>query len=116
MDERFKKTSFRGWSEYEVLEYLLYTTIKQGDTSPLAHRLLDRFGTLNNVFEADMDALMEIDGIGRETARHLAIQKELTAYCYVHNSEIPKKFNLDTKSTIEYIKRQFFGQKQKCLL
>lgn len=115
MDNRYKKTQFLGWSEYEILEYLLYTVFKQKDTVPLAHKLLGHFGTLDNVLEADIDELIKVDGIGIATARYLSVVGALTAHRYSSN-DIPKKFDLATDATIRYVKKQFYGEKMEIFI
>ena len=49
MKELFCKNGFNGFSEIQKLEFILYFAIPQKDTNPLAHKLLDEFGSLNNV-------------------------------------------------------------------
>ena len=46
---------------------MLYFAVRQGDTNPVAHRLLDRFGSLHAVFEAPPNSL-EVEGVGPHTA------------------------------------------------
>lgn len=51
-------------ADYEVLEYLLFAGNPRGDTKPLAKALLDRFGTLPAVLNADPAALAQVKGMG----------------------------------------------------
>ena len=46
----------------ERLALLLYYPLERIDTKPLAKRLLDRFGTLGDVFAAESAPLREFDG------------------------------------------------------
>ncbi len=41
MRAKFNETGFKGWSDYEILEYMLYNVYRQGDTNPIAHRMLE---------------------------------------------------------------------------
>jgi len=71
--ERLKKRLAReqtleGFEPHEILEMLLYYSIPQGDTNPLAHRLIDHFGSLPAVLQASPEELMQIDGVGAHTA------------------------------------------------
>ena len=109
MDERYRRSGFDGWSEYEILEYMLYATIARGDTSPQAHELLRIFGTLENVLEADVDELAKVDGIGHASARHLSSLYHLNKYLNEKDIIVPRKFNLDTEKTVQYIRQQFSG-------
>lgn len=58
-------------ADYEVLEYLLFAGIKQGDTKPIAKALIKRFGTLAGVLNADAKALQSVKGIGETSAAAL---------------------------------------------
>jgi DNA repair protein RadC len=50
-------------ADYEVLEYLLFGASARGDTKPVAKALLQRFGSLAGVLNADPGALRQIKGI-----------------------------------------------------
>lgn len=57
-----------GTPPHEVLEFLLFYSIPRADTKIIAKRLLQRFGTLSNVFKAPISELMKIDGMGEHSA------------------------------------------------
>jgi DNA repair protein RadC len=50
-------------ADYEVLEYLLFGALARGDTKPLAKELLERFGSLAGVLDAEPGALRQVKGI-----------------------------------------------------
>ena len=58
-------------NDHEILEILLYFTVKRKDTNPLAHKILSYFKDLSAVFEADADTLKKIDGVGDKIAAEL---------------------------------------------
>ncbi len=60
-------------ADHEVIEYLLMTAIPRRDVKPLARLLLQRFGGLAGVFNADPAALAEIEGMGETSAAALKI-------------------------------------------
>ena len=107
MDERFKKTLFMGWSDYEILEYMLYATNPRRNTSELAHIILSKFGTLENVTSAGIDELKKIKGVGTATARHLSTLTPYALHINAKTSDLPRKFDLSTDKTIKYVKQQF---------
>ena len=55
--ERYLKEGLDGFSEVQVLELLLFYVIPRQDTNPIAHRLIDRFGSLHQVLEAPVEEL-----------------------------------------------------------
>lgn len=65
--------------DYELLELLLTFAIPRRDTKLLAKKLLERFGTLGRVFEAEPQALEEIDGIGSQAATLISLIRPLAA-------------------------------------
>jgi DNA repair protein RadC len=49
--------------DYEVLEHILYSAYSRIDVKPVAKSLIENFGSLNKVFNADLEALRNIDGV-----------------------------------------------------
>lgn len=73
-----KKTQFlqqglESFADHEVLELLLYYAIPRRDTNELAHRLLQRFGTLSGVFRATAEGLQQVEGVGENAAVFLTL-------------------------------------------
>lgn len=58
-------------ADYELLEYLLFGAFRQGDTKPLAKRLIERFGSFSGVLNADPGALAQVKGMGDSSAATL---------------------------------------------
>ncbi|WP_240504625.1 RadC family protein [Tsuneonella mangrovi] len=58
-------------ADYELLEYLLFGANPRGDTKPAAKALLDRFGSLAGVLNADPRSLQEVPGVGETAAAAL---------------------------------------------
>ena len=78
LKERFIKDGIDGFEEHVILEMLLFYTIPQRDTNELAHTLLDRFGCLEQIINADVEELKQINGVGDYTARFLSMLSTLT--------------------------------------
>ena len=57
--------------DHELLEILLFNAIPRKNTNPLAHSLIDTFGSLAGVFEADLDELMSVEGVGESVATYI---------------------------------------------
>lgn len=57
--------------EHLVTELMLTFILPYKDVNPLAHALLNEFGSLANVLEADLDALKKVKGVGEVTAHYL---------------------------------------------
>jgi len=65
---RFMKTGLDDFEPHNILELLLFYSVPRKDTNPLAHRLVNRFGSLSGVFDAGPEELMKVDGITENTA------------------------------------------------
>lgn len=66
--EEFLARGLEGLPDHRVLELLLFYAIPQGDVNPLAHALLEHFGTLSDVFQATYEELLKVRGIGPNAA------------------------------------------------
>lgn len=73
MRERFLSTGGEGMAEHEMLEMLLFYVLPRCDTNDLAHRLIEEFGSLSAVLEADVAALCRVHGISEKTALYLRL-------------------------------------------
>lgn len=68
MKERFIKSGLDDFTPHNILELLLFYSIPRGDTNPVAHRLIDTFGSLSGVFDATPEELAKVDGVGENSA------------------------------------------------
>ena len=87
------------FTEVEVLEMLLYHSIPRANTNELAHRLIEKFGSL----------------AGRSTAYLLSFIGSLCAYIQKGSDEPPLAIG-DLASLKGYIKEQFEGFAEEALL
>ncbi len=65
---RFQNEGLLHFEEHNILELLLFHCIPRRDTNEIAHRLLNEFGSLHNVFTASPADLQKVDGIGLASA------------------------------------------------
>ena len=64
-------------NKHEVLELLLFYAIPRKNVNPLAHHLLDKFGSVNAVFNAQSNELKSIEGIGDSTVAYITMLGKL---------------------------------------
>ncbi len=62
-----------------LLEFLLTFALPRKDTKPLARALLQRFGNLRGVLDADRDSLLDVKGLGSGCADFFELLRELHA-------------------------------------
>ncbi len=77
MRERFLQEGPDGLADHELLEMLLYGVIPRGNTNPMAHGLLEEFGSFSNLLEADPAEIAKASGVGMKTAVFLSLLHEL---------------------------------------
>ena len=74
---RFLKEGLDNFEDIQVLELLLFYCIPRKDTNPIAHALLDRFGSLSQVLDAEVEDLEKVPGISDHGATLLRLVTEL---------------------------------------
>ena len=110
MKKRFLEEGLDGFTQIQALELLLFYCIPQKDTNPLAHALLDRFGSLSQVLEAPVEELRKVPGVGAHTAIFLHLITEAGRF-YLVNRSSQEKILPSLESCAEYMLPFFFGRK-----
>ena len=87
LKNRFRQEGLDRFDEIQVLELLLFYAIPQRDTNPLAHKLLDHFGSLPQVLEAPVEELEKIPGVGSNVSTLLSLTTALSRYYMVKRAE-----------------------------
>ena len=114
--KRFQTSAFRGFHDYEVLEYLLTFVIPRKDTKPMAKELIKRFKSLPAVMDADHELLREIEGIGSKSAEFLSVIRE-AARRYSEESIIGKEIILDSPERVaEHIRAILFNHREEVFM
>ena len=75
--EMFIQNGIEGMADHQVLELLLTYALPRVDVNPVAHRLMDRFGSLEQVLTARPDQLQQVQGIGASAAVFLSLLGEV---------------------------------------
>ncbi len=97
MKQRFESEGLDGFQPHEALELLLFQSVARRDVNPLAHELIDRFGSFSGVLAAGRDALGGFPGVGERTARLLSFLPEFfRLYRAQRASDRPVLRNLST--------------------
>lgn len=112
MKERFLQEGLDHFSDYQVLELLLFYAVPRKDTNPLAHALIDHFGSLSQVLEAPVEELEKVEGIGANAATLLKLATELGRYYMVNRSTRHTILQTITECG-EYLKPFFFGRRNE---
>ena len=71
MRQKIFATGVSGMADHEIIEFLLFYAIPKRDVNPLAHRLLDAFGSLSRVLSASTEEILAVEGAGVRVAQVL---------------------------------------------
>ena len=77
MKKKYKTAGFKGWLDYEILEFVLFYAIPRKDTKPIAKALLKKFKTIRGVLDADKKELKKIEGISEHLSIFLNFLKDI---------------------------------------
>ena len=109
LKQRFLEQGLDGFTDVQALELLLFYSIPRQDTNPIAHRLLDHFGSLSHVLEADVEELKKIPGIKDHAATLLALVIDLCRY-YQVNCAQQTEILTTLDACANYLVPRFFGR------
>ena len=112
--QRWQETGLEGFNDINALELLLFYVLPRQDTNPVAHRLLDTFGSLAGVLEASADQLQTVDGIGEAAAQFFpilrAVQERAAMEKWLQEQRVRQ---LRTPEDLYQFFLPFFAEKQR---
>ena len=112
LKDRFRREGLDNFDELYVLELLLFYCIPRADTNPIAHRLLDSFGSLTAVLDASTDELEKIEGLGKNASTFLSLITQVGRYYQVKRSE-PGEVLRTVEQCGNYMVPYFFGRERE---
>ncbi len=113
--ERYREAGLDHFTDHEILEILLGYTILQKDTNPIAHRLIEQFGSLRGVLEAGEEKLQRVHLVGPTTAFFLSMLPDITRRYYEQLAD-PKPRLMNPEQCISFFIPRFIGYKNECIL
>ena len=112
LKQRFLQQGLDGFTDIQVLELLLFYAIPRRDTNPIAHALLDKFGSLRQVLDAPVDRLTEVEFITENVAVLLKLAPAMLRYYQV--DKIQEEMPLVTiEACGDYLKHFFLAERTK---
>lgn len=84
---RVDNEGLRQMEPHEVLEFLLFNILPRQDVNALAHRLIDRFTTVNAVLHAPVKDLKSVNGVGDKVAAFLSSVGNVMDNCGAGDTE-----------------------------
>lgn len=108
--QRFLTGGLEVFASHEILELLLFYSIPQKDTNPLAHKLMDTYGSLFNVLSSPVGDLQSIDGVGERTAVLLSLVFQVARWIRLEQMKGTGVNFLSTEAAGQYCKELFCGR------
>jgi DNA repair protein RadC len=100
--QRFVKSGFSGFAEHEIVELFLTLCLPRKDVKLRAKALLQKFDSIRGIFDASVDELVQIEGIGTVASIAIKMVKSFaeiylrenipTDRCIINNYERLEKF------------------------
>jgi DNA repair protein RadC len=100
--QRFVRSGFTGFADHEIVELFLTLCVPRKDVKQQAKELLKKFGSIRGIFDADIDELSQIKGMGTVAPIAIKIIKSFSEIylnekidrnaCIISNYEQLEKF------------------------
>lgn len=109
LKKRFLQQGLDGFTDIQALELLLFYSIPRQDTNPIAHKLLQHFGSLSQVLEAPAEELMQVGGIKEHSAVLLNLINQMGRFYLVDKAQ--RERVLPTiEDCARYLQPYFYGR------
>lgn len=96
--------------DHELIELLLFPFIPRKDVNPLAHKLLDSFGSLKGVLQADSNVLLRFPNMTEKAALYLPMFLKVAARA--NSSDVLRRGQgRNPKTAAEYIAHKLRHEK-----
>ena len=105
---RFLTEGFDHFEPHNILEMLLFYAIPQKDTNELAHTLINRFGSLEKVFDASFEELLTVPGIKEHSATLIKMIPALARIYYMEKNK-PGEALSDIDAWGKYFVNRYIG-------
>lgn len=113
--QRFLEHGLDNFNELNALELLLFFSVPRRDTNPLAHALLDRFGSLAALFEASEQELKDVKGVGENTVALIRLVPQIMRRSGTARADNIKHI-CNSEDAGEYFVPRFMGERDEVVL
>lgn len=112
MRQRFLSGGLENFAPHEALELLLYYAIPRRDTNPIAHTLMERYGSLSAVLNAPVEDLKKVEGIGESAAVLIHMVAQLSRKAAIADAAQETILNSSQRAG-RYLLTRFEGKKRE---
>ncbi|MDO9463920.1 MAG: DNA repair protein RadC [bacterium] len=111
--EKYLKSGFGNWHDYEILELILTYAISRKDTKPIAKALLKKFKSVRGVFDAEIEALSTVNGMGTNAATLINLFREAVPLYLLENLLEQENIISSPKAVYDYLQASLRGAKDE---
>lgn len=109
--KKYTKGGIDSLEEHEILEVLLFFAFSRCNTNEISHILLNKFGSIENIFRASITDLTKINGIGSSSALLL---KFLGDFSELYGRSDQKLYNLKAfENIIQFCNDHFIDKENE---
>lgn len=112
LKERFLNSSLDSFAPHNILELLLFYSIPRQDTNEIAHDLIEHFGSLKRVFDADFSELIKVNGIKENSATLIKMLPQLARIYFTEEPDKKALFD-DAHKIGKYLVGKYIGEKKE---
>ncbi|MBN1468021.1 MAG: DNA repair protein RadC [Fusobacteriaceae bacterium] len=102
LKEKYLKGGLDGFLDYEILELFLTYASPRKDCKAKAKALIDKFGSIEGVFNAPKEKVLEVEDMGESSYVLMKLFKDIQKYIFKEDRLMGKKIS-STKELIEYL-------------
>ena len=113
LKEKFLKVPIRSLADYEILEMVLFDVFARRDTRDMARLLINKFGSVAGVLNAEPIELKQIDGIGDNAVFHLKLLLDLFSRLHI-STKADQPILSNWHSVINYCNLTMGFRKTEC--
>lgn len=106
--DRFRAEGLDSFDPVHALELLLFYAVPRRDTKPIARRLLDKYGSFYKVLEASYESLVQVEGVGHNTAIFLKLMNDTSRY-YLSSRDNTELVLTDLNDYGTFLMNRFVG-------
>lgn len=115
LKDRFVNHGLRSFAQHQVLELLLfYCYDRRRDTNEVAHMLINEFGNLHNLFNAESNEIQTRGSVTKHVAVLLSMVPGLLQQ-YMHSQWSGKIYIDSPRAAGKYCSTLLFGEQRECM-
>ncbi len=113
LKERFRNEGLEGFTDFQVLELLLFYCVPRKDTNELAHKLIDYFGSFARVLSASADELEQVPDVGEGISTFLSLRSAVEGYYQARKAQEQEDQITSTEMLCNYLRGLFYNQRNE---